>query len=68
VSNDRVISDWRIGKELEGGGRGIILRYYPSIRLEGLRKTTRHLSQDSRPPSLDFNSEPPKYEARVLTT
>jgi hypothetical protein len=37
----RVISEWWwIGKYLVGSGRGIILRYYPGIRLDGLRKTT----------------------------
>jgi hypothetical protein len=36
------------------------LRYYPGICLEGLRKTTKNLSQDSR--------SPPEYEAGELTT
>jgi hypothetical protein len=27
-------------KDLEGSGRGIIVRFYLGIRLEGLRKTT----------------------------
>jgi hypothetical protein len=38
------------GKNLVGSGRGLILRYYPGIRQEGLRKTTNNLNQDSRPP------------------
>jgi hypothetical protein len=32
ASNERVISEWWIGKDLEGSGR-LILRYYPVIRL-----------------------------------
>jgi hypothetical protein len=28
-------------KNLEGSGRGLIVRYYPSIRLEGLKKATK---------------------------
>jgi hypothetical protein len=30
-----------MGKDLEGKDHGVILLYYGSIRLEGLRKTTR---------------------------
>jgi hypothetical protein len=67
VSNGRVISEWWIGKYLEGSGRGLILRYYPGIRLEGLRKTTKSFGQDSRFPSRDLSPGPPEYEARVLT-
>jgi hypothetical protein len=55
-------------KDFEGGGRGLILRYYPSIRLEGLRKITKSLSQDSRSPGRDLNPGPLEYEAEVLTT
>jgi hypothetical protein len=35
--------------------------------LEGIRKTTKYLSQDSRSPSRDFNPGPPKYKSWVLT-
>jgi hypothetical protein len=38
------------------------------ICLEGLRKTTKNLSQDSRSPGRDLNPGPPEYEAGVLTT
>jgi hypothetical protein len=31
-----------------GSGHGLILRYYAGIHLEGLRKTTEDLNQDSR--------------------
>jgi hypothetical protein len=30
-----------------GSGHGVILRYSAGIRLKGLRKTTKNLSQDS---------------------
>jgi hypothetical protein len=38
------------------------LRYYPGICLEGLRKTTKNLSQDNRSPGRDLNPGPPEYE------
>jgi hypothetical protein len=44
------------------------LRYYPVICLEGLRKTTKNLSQDRRSLGRDLNPGPPEYEAGVLTT
>jgi hypothetical protein len=43
-------------------------RYYLGICLEGLRKTTKNLSQVSRSPGRDLNPGPPEYEAGVLTT
>jgi hypothetical protein len=43
-------------------------RYYPGICLEGLRKTTKNLSQDSQSLGQDLNPGPPKYNAGVLTT
>jgi hypothetical protein len=33
--------------------------------LEGLRETTKSLSQESRSPDRDLNPEPPEYEARL---
>jgi hypothetical protein len=44
------------------------LRLYPRICLEGLRKTTKNLSQDSRYPGRDLKPGPPEYEAGALTT
>jgi hypothetical protein len=45
------------------------LRYYPGIRLEGLRNATENLSQDSRFPGLDFfNPGPSECESGVLIT
>jgi hypothetical protein len=38
------------------------LRYYPGICLEGLRKITNNISQDSLSPGRDLNLGPPKYE------
>jgi hypothetical protein len=32
---------------MEGSAAVLILRYYPGIHLEGLRKTTKTLGQDS---------------------
>jgi hypothetical protein len=54
--DERLLSDWRrIGKDLKGSGSGLILRYYPGISMEGLRKTTKNLSQDSRSPGPRFD-------------
>jgi hypothetical protein len=55
-------------KDLEESGSGLILRYYPDIHLERLRKTTNNLSQDIRSPDPDLNPGLPQYEATVLTT
>jgi hypothetical protein len=67
-SVEGVMSEWQIGKDAEESGSGLILRHYPSICLEGLRKTTKNLSQDSRPPGRDLNPAPPEYESGVLDT
>jgi hypothetical protein len=39
------------------------LRYYSDNYLEGLRKTTKNLSQNSRFQGQDFSTRPPEYEA-----
>jgi hypothetical protein len=44
------------------------LRYYPNFFREGLRITTKNLSQNSQFKSRDLKSGPSKYEATVLTT
>jgi hypothetical protein len=41
--------------------------YNPSIYLEGLRISTRSVSQDIRPSDRDLNQGPPECEAGVLT-
>jgi hypothetical protein len=46
--DDRMISGWWIGKDVVGSGRGLILRYYTGIFLEGLRKIKKTASQDGR--------------------
>jgi hypothetical protein len=56
------------GKDLERGGRGIILRYHPGMLLEGLRKNTKNLSQDSRSQGRDWSPGFPQYEAGVYHT
>jgi hypothetical protein len=42
------------------------LSYYPGICLEELKKTTGHLSHDSRFPGRDLNTEPPTFEGCEL--
>jgi hypothetical protein len=54
-------------KHLEESGSGLIFRYYPGISLEGLRKTTKNLNEDSRSPGRNLNLKSPEYE-EVLTT
>jgi hypothetical protein len=58
----------QLGRISKVSCRDVILRYYPDIRLEGLRKRTGNLNQDSRSPGPDLNPGPPEYEAGVLTT
>jgi hypothetical protein len=65
VSNER----WPVNRK--GFGRKRLwpnVRYYPGICLDGLRKTTESLIQDSRSPDRDLNPGPPEYEAGALTT
>jgi hypothetical protein len=50
-------------KNLEGNGRGLILSYYPIIRLKGLRKTTKIVSQNIRSAGRDLNPGTSEYEA-----
>jgi hypothetical protein len=57
-----------VGKDLEGSSYGLILRFHPSIHLDGLRKTTKNISQDIWSLDLDLNLGPPEYEAGMLTT
>jgi hypothetical protein len=51
--------EWWIGKDLEGIGRGLILRHYSGIYLQGLKKITNTLSQDSLFPGRDFKPGTP---------
>jgi hypothetical protein len=43
---------WHTFKILGGSGHGLILRYYPGICRERLKKTTINLSQDSQSPEI----------------
>jgi hypothetical protein len=53
--NDWVISEWWwFGKDLVGSGRGLILRYYSYIGLDGLRKSAKPLHQGIRSPGPRF--------------
>jgi hypothetical protein len=62
------MGDKWIGNELEGSGRGLILSDYPDICLEGLKKTTKTLSQDNRSLGRNLSLGFTEYEAGVLTT
>lgn len=53
-------------KGFGSSGRGLILRYSTSIRLEALTKTTKKVSQYRRSSGRDVNTGPPKYDAVVL--
>jgi hypothetical protein len=68
ASNEGVISELWVGKDVEGSGRGLIFWNYPNICLEGQRKITRNFSRDMRPPGRDLSPGPPEYEVGVLTT
>jgi hypothetical protein len=52
---------------MEGRGNGF-LRHYPGISLDGLGKTMKSLTQDSRSPGRDLNPGLPEYKVGVLTT
>jgi hypothetical protein len=68
ASNGRMIGECHIVKDVEGSGRGLILRRYPVICLDGLGKITKTLNQDSMSPCRDLNPEHPEYETGALTT
>jgi hypothetical protein len=61
---------WYVKHELKRRGRKGSwpnLRYYPDFCLEGLRKTTKKLSKDSRSSGRNLNQGPPKYEPGLLS-
>jgi hypothetical protein len=56
-----------VNDAVEGSGRGLILRYYSGMHLEGLRKTMKAVSQDSRCLGQDLNKKPAEYSSGMLT-
>jgi hypothetical protein len=65
ATDERVICEWRIGKDFEGNSCGLILRRYPGICLEGPRKITKDLNHDSSSPGRDLNPVHTKHEMGV---
>jgi hypothetical protein len=55
----RRMKGWKVNNNLEGRESWPNLICYPSIRLEGLRKTTKELRRDSRSPGWHLKSGPP---------
>jgi hypothetical protein len=62
------VNDDELERILVGSGYDLILRYFPDTGLEGLRKITENLNQDSRMLGRESNLGPPEYEVGVLTT
>jgi hypothetical protein len=58
----------KMEKNMTGSGRGLVLRYFPGIYLEGLKKYTKILNQDERPLDRHVNPGLPQYEAGMLNT
>jgi hypothetical protein len=66
--NERVIGEW-IGKDVEGSGRGLIVRFYPGIFLGELMKTKDNTrNQDSWSADRYLKPETPEFEVGALTT
>jgi hypothetical protein len=64
-----MISKWWIGKDIEGSGRCLILKYYPGIYLEVLEKNHKKTSvRDIRYRGRDLNPRQPEYETEMLNT
>lgn len=51
---------------MEGNSRDQLALYYPDIRLEGLSKSPKPLSQNSRCPSRDSNQEISESKSETL--
>jgi hypothetical protein len=65
--NIRIVG-WLISDKLERLLKEALvaeMRYYLSIYLEGLRKATKHFSQNSWCPGLDLNWTPSEYKSSV---
>jgi hypothetical protein len=57
------VNDNELEEYLERIDRDLILKHCPGIFLEGLRKTTENLYQDSRSRGRDLKPGTPEYEA-----
>jgi hypothetical protein len=59
---ERLCGKWQTNWKRFGRARWCrVLRYYPGIRLEGLRKITKNLSLDNRLPGWDLVPEPHEF-------
>jgi hypothetical protein len=67
VDDRATVEWWWIRNGLVWSDRCPVFTYYTGIRLQGLRKTTKSLNQDSRLPGRDVNPGPPEHESGVLT-
>jgi hypothetical protein len=45
-----------------GSACSLIIRYYPSIFLDGMRETMRNVNQNRWSPGQDLNPRPPEYK------
>jgi hypothetical protein len=57
---------WWIGKDLVGHGSCLILRYCPSIRLDGLRKSTNTINLPTRSPGPRFELGTSRIPSRSI--
>jgi hypothetical protein len=53
---------------MKGNDSGLNLKYYPRIRLEGLRKSAKNGRRDSQHANRDLSTVSPAYEAESLST
>jgi hypothetical protein len=66
--NNRVTSEYRLGKCVEGGDHDLIFKVLSNIWLQGLRPPTKNVNHDSRFIVWDSNPGLPTYEPAMLTT
>jgi len=67
-SNDSIISEERIGKDMEGSGHGIMCGTISAFRLKNWGKARKPLSQDRRSPEGTWNHKLPntKHDYSLL--
>jgi hypothetical protein len=63
----QMVSEWRIGKNFEWSGRGLILGTIPAFAWRDWVKQKK-LNKDGRSLGRDLNPRPPEYEAGVFTS